>query len=220
MAGVNEERAARTYGGQTAAERAAGRRVVLLDAAFALVAESGWRALTIEAVCRAGGLNKRYFYDAFADLDALVGALVGRVAEDAVTPALAVLAAADPGAPVGETTRAVVRVLIAHLTDDPRRARVLFGAVPAGDAAAAHRSAAIRDVITTAAAQGRSIHHLAADDPVADVAASMLVGGTSQAVLDWLDGRIDAGRDAFVDDLVALWQAVGDTAAARARDRA
>ena len=47
----------------------------------------------------------------------------------------------------------------------------------------------------------------------------MLVGGTSQAVLDWLDGRVAQTREEFIDDLVALWLAIGDSMAARVRAR-
>ena len=43
----------------------------------------------------------------------------------------------------------------------------------------------------------------------------MLVGGTSQAVLDWLDGRIAASREALVEDLVALWLLISAGTAAR-----
>lgn len=205
--------AARVYRGQTGGERAATRAAALLDAAFALVAEHGWRQLSIEGLCRYTGLNKRYFYESFADLDAIIAALTTRLADDAIEVTLAAL---DPDAGSDEATRSAVSALVVHLTDDPRRARVLFGAVPAGDAAAGHRAAAIRHVIATAAAQGRSIHALA-DDPAVELAAAFLVGGTSQAVLDWLDGRAACSRRELIDDLVGFWQATGDRAAEQAR---
>ena len=206
----------RTYGGQTGSERATDRRDALRSAAFAIVAESGWRDLTIEAVCRRARLNKRYFYESFSDQDALIAAVTGHLAEEAIAVTLAAIApAADPT----QATRRAIAAFVAHLIEDPRRARVLFGAVPAGDAAAGHRAAAIRQVIATVAAQGRSIHALA-EDPTVDLSAAMLVGGTSQSVLDWLDGRIDCHRDQLIEDLVALWQSIGDVASSRVRRRA
>jgi AcrR family transcriptional regulator len=206
----------RTYGGQTADQRAAQRREELISTAFGLVAEHGWRDLTIEAVCRRAGLNKRYFYETFSNLDALIGALVNQLAGDAIT---VTLAAVGPTMTPREITRAAVTTFVTHLTDDPRRALVLFGAVPAADAAAGHRARAIREVITTVAAQGRSIHDLA-DAPIVDLTAAMLVGGTSQAVLDWLEGQFDITRAQLIDDLTALWGAISDAAAATARQRA
>ena len=73
----------RTYGGQTGDERAAARRDELVSSAFALVAERGWRELNIESVCRLAGLNKRYFYEGFRDLDGITAAVTERLAEDA-----------------------------------------------------------------------------------------------------------------------------------------
>lgn len=205
----------RTYAGQTEDERLAQRRDALVTAAFALVAERGWRELNIEALCRHAGLNKRYFYESFENLDAVIAAVTTRLAEDAIA---VTLAAIDWTAPTDQVTRSAISTFVEHLTDDPRRARVLFGAVPAGDAAAGHRAAAIRRVIATVSTEGRSMHALA-EDPVVELTAAMLVGGTSQAVLDWLEGQVRCSRDDFVDDLVTLWQAIGDVAAARVRAR-
>lgn len=210
------ETPARTYGGQTGDERLAQRREALLDAAFTLVADQGWRALRIDALCREAGLNKRYFYESFKDLDAAVAALTRRLAEDAIA---ATLAAMRPGASPHEATRQAISAFVGHLTADPRRARVLFGAVPAGDAAAGHRTEAVRRVIAVAAATGRDLHAVGRD-PFVDTAAAMLVGGTSQVLLDWLDGGLDADASRLVDDLVALWQIIGDGVAARRRDGA
>lgn len=199
----------RTYGGRTSDERADARRAALVQAAFALVAADGWRALRIDAVCRAAGLNKRYFYESFAGgLDALIAALTHTLAEDAIA---VTVAAIDPELPPSVVTRAAISVFVAHLTDDPRRARVLFGAVPAGDAAAGHQADALREIITRTAAIGRDLHAVP-DGPFIATAAAMLVGGSSQAILDWLDGRIDGTQAQLVDDLVLLWQAIGDAA--------
>ncbi len=211
MAPVN----ARTYAGQTGEERAAERRGALLDAAFVLVAEGGWGALRVDPVCRAAGLNKRYFAESFASADALAAALTDRLAQEALAAALAAI---DLERPDEEQTRRAVAAFVVALTEDPRRARVLFGAVPDGDRAAAHRAAALREVIVTVASVGRRLRSMG-EDPLVELTAALLVGGTSQAVLDWIDGRIPSTRDELVDDLVALWHVVADGAAARAGER-
>jgi AcrR family transcriptional regulator len=203
----------RVYWGQTGDERAAARREALLDAAFAEVSDRGWRGLAIDVVCRRAGLNKRYFYESFPGVDALVAAVTGRVADEAIA---ATVAALDPHAAPAAFTRAGVGAFVTHLTDDPRRARVLFGAVAADDAASGHRAEAVRRIIATVASRGHDVHPV--EDPVRpDLVAGFLVGGTSQAVLDWLDGRLPYPRAELIDELAALWTSLGDTAVARDR---
>lgn len=214
--GTVKESQPRTYGGRTGDERAADRRDALVRAAFELVADDGWRQLNVGALCREAALNKRYFYETFDGLDAVIAAVTTWLADEAIATTLAALGPDETGDEA--TTRRAITAFVEYLTDDPRRARVLFGAVPAADAAAGHRAAAIRQVIATVSTQGRAIHALD-DDAGVEAAAAMLVGGTSQAVLDWLDGRIVCSREAFIDDLVGLWHAIGGRAATRARRR-
>ncbi|WP_249011946.1 TetR/AcrR family transcriptional regulator [Conexibacter sp. DBS9H8] len=212
MSDVKPPTERRAYAGRTGEDRAAGRREALIDAAFTLVAADGWRALRIDAVCRAAGLNKRYFYESFADLDALVGALTASLADAAIA---VTLAAIPTGATPEEAATRGIAAFVHHLTDDPRRARVLFGVVPASDRAAGHRSAAIHRLVSTAARTGRDLHVLGAAASV-DIAAAMLVGGTSQVILDWLDGTLPCSEGTLIASLIAFWQVVGDSAAAQA----
>jgi AcrR family transcriptional regulator len=198
----------RKYAGQTVDQRVADRREALLEAAFSLVAEAGWATLRIETLCRRAGLNKRYFYESFENLDAVSSALTDTLAEATIAISLATL---EPGMSPDEITRRVISAFVAHLTEDPRRARVLFGAIPAGEANAGHRLEAIHKIITTAASIGQGIHDVS-DTPPVRVAAALLVGGSSQAILDWLDDRIGATQEQLIELLVALWQVVGQEA--------
>jgi AcrR family transcriptional regulator len=206
----------RVYGGRTGDERAAARRAALVAAAFSLVAEEGWRGVNIEAVCRRAALNKRYFYESFEGLDALISAVTTWLADDAIDVTLAAL---DPQLPRDESTAHAIAAFVEHLTDDPRRARVLFGAVPADDAAVGLRAAAIRRLIAIVEAQGRSIYAVPSEDPAAELSAAMIIGGTSQAILDWLDGRADCPREELVAHLISVWLAIGDATDARVRGR-
>jgi hypothetical protein len=47
----------------------------------------------------------------------------------------------------------------------------------------------------------------------------MLVGGLSEVLLDWVDGRIDVTRRQLVDDLAALALALGEATEKIARNR-
>ncbi len=46
------------------------------------------------------------------------------------------------------------------------------------------------------------------------------MGGTSELVVAWLDGRIDVSREQLVDDATELFLTLGDTAARIATRRA
>ncbi|MTD45336.1 TetR family transcriptional regulator [Conexibacter sp. W3-3-2] len=196
----------RVYGGQSADSRAQARRARLLDAAFELVAEHGRQGVTIAAVCQASELNKRYFYESFTDLDELLAAVTRRLGDDAIATAIGAIDPTDDG---DARIRSAVHALVADMTDDPRRARVLFGAVPLGDTAAGHRSTTIHRIVAAATAEGREILGDAAEARIAQ-AAAMLVGGTAHVLLDWLDGRLEVDRDAMTEDLVASWLAIRD----------
>lgn len=205
----------RSYGGKTGDERAADRRIQLLDAAFGLVAESGISELSIDGLCREAGLNKRYFYESFENLDDLAAGLTSRIADEAIAVATEGI---GPGDPAPDTIRSAVTRLTVYLTDDTRRAAVLFGAVPMGDGAAGHRAQTIRRVIGVAIAQGTDSLAMPAG-PGVGYASSLLVGGSSQVILDWIDGELRGSREDLIDQLVSLWTAVHDDVVARGDDR-
>lgn len=209
---------ARTYAGETADERTTRRRRALLDAAVELIASRGWRDLRIDRVCQDAGLNKRYFYESFASIDDLAGAVVDYVAEGAEGMLAAPL---DLSLPTHELSRATIAALVHHLTDDPRRARVLFGEMSSSEIATARRAGTIRRLTEIIASQGRLIHdgepH---EEPIVSLTASLIVGGTVRAILDWLDGHIALSQDQLIDDLAALWDVTGNGARAYAREPA
>ena len=61
----------RSYAGLSADARRQIRRERLLDAAMDVMARNEWRSATVDKVCTAANLNKRYFYESFTDLDDL-----------------------------------------------------------------------------------------------------------------------------------------------------
>jgi AcrR family transcriptional regulator len=203
----------RNYAGQTGSERAAVRRAALLDAALDLVGEAGWAPLSIEAICRRAALNKRYFYESFASLDEVMAALIERVARETID---ACLQAVPVSGTAEQLTAAVVRTMVEHVTDDRRRARVLFEAPAPGGEAAARRAALTREAITLAAARARTVFP-GGDATAFALSAAVVVGGTSQAVLDWLHGGVDCTRDELIDGLVTMWLAVGAAVSAPSR---
>ena len=65
-----------------AKDRRAERRALLVDAAFRLFGDGGEAAVSVRSVCRECGLNTRYFYESFADIDDLLGAVYDRVSAE------------------------------------------------------------------------------------------------------------------------------------------
>jgi len=89
----------RTYGGQSSGERQADRRERLIRAAIATYGEQGYRRTTVADVCRTAGLTPRYFYESFANSEALLIAAykeVTRIALDTLRAAASALEDASP----------------------------------------------------------------------------------------------------------------------------
>ena len=211
----------RPYLGESAAERVAARRRKLLDAGLELMATEGFGNVTIESLSKAAKVGKRYFYESFTDLDALVAAVVDELTTELSTRALT---AAAESAVRGDDTRALARhvlgTVVGHLLDDPRRARVLFRELDRSSAAEAHRRAAIRQLANVLAVYGHQHHGAEGAHPIAEIASAMLVGGTIEVLLEVLDGQLVRPREELVDDLAGLFVALGDGAVALGKARA
>lgn len=211
----------RPYLGESAENRISARRQQLLETGFALMASDGWRQMSIDALCREAKLNKRYFYESFVNLDALAAAVVDDIAARLTAIGMAAVAKArEQGLATEALARDVMQDVIIFLTEDERRARVLFTEVVDSPQALAHRQLAIQGLAQSLSAYGHE-HHEAGEltDPIGELAAALLVGGSMEAILNWLDGRISMTREQLIDDLAALWVIAGDGAAARARAR-
>jgi AcrR family transcriptional regulator len=122
------ESAQRAYGGQSAQQRRRQRRRRLVDAAMDAMARNEWRSVTVDKLCAAAGLNKRYFYESFGDLDALSAAVVDDIADEVRAATLAAVDAVIEQ-PLEAQALAAVAAAVRILVDDPRRARVLLGGV-------------------------------------------------------------------------------------------
>ena len=178
-----------------------------------------WRVITVDKICAAAGLNKRYFYENFPDLDALAAATVDDIAEAVRAATLqAVVGAVD--APIEQQAHAAVAALVQTLVGDPRRARVLLGGVAGSAAQHHHHVAVMRGLTAILVEHARSVHDVElAADPLAEVAPAFIIGGTADAILAFVDGRSHVAQDELVDSLTTLWLLTGNGAAAVARAR-
>src|SRR5579875_1767846 len=116
MAGVAKRQ--RRYRGLTAAERHRQRRELLLDAGLELFGTLGYAASSVRAISQQAGLNSRYFYESFADREALLIAVYERIVA-------AIAAATKDARTIADQARWGLDANWAILTGDRRKARVL-----------------------------------------------------------------------------------------------
>ncbi|WP_433046750.1 TetR/AcrR family transcriptional regulator [Dactylosporangium sp. CS-033363] len=113
-----------TYGGQTREERAADRRERLVGAAVQLFAAKDYDDVTVADVCSVARVSKRYFYDHFADREALALA-IHREVNGWLLDGIAAAAPRDP-AGLDDALRPMIAALVRLLADNPERARVVY----------------------------------------------------------------------------------------------
>jgi AcrR family transcriptional regulator len=205
-------RARTRWAGVPAGERRAERRELLLDAAFELLGTEGWSATTVRAVCTEAQLNFRYFYESFADLDELLVALYDRLVAELGEQVVEAMAAVgdDPAARL----RAAIDRTLAYVDDDARRGRVLYVEALGSEPLNRRRLDTAHAVVASVEEQGAKARGGAGDDGVGRIAAAILVGGLSELVVAWLDGRIDVPRERLVDVATELFTGLGAAASA------
>lgn len=186
------------WAGVPLTDRRAERRGLLVDAAYALFGDGGEAALSVRSVCRAAGLNTRYFYESFADTDALLGAVYDKIGAELVVVVEAAMTAAPDS--VRARTRAGMAAVLGFSSGDPRRGRVLFTDARANPVLAARR-AATQDLLRAAVL---AEVQPAADPVPARVGAAMYTGAMAELAQQWLAGTLGSDLDEVVDTALEL----------------
>jgi AcrR family transcriptional regulator len=189
------------WAGVPLTDRRAERRELLVDAAYRLFGDGGEAALAVRSVCRESGLNSRYFYESFADLDDLLGAVYDRVSAELAQAVGAAMATA--GESLRARTRAGMAAVLEFSSVDPRRGRVLFTDARANPVLTARRAATqdlLREAVLT---EGWRLHP--DTDPVAAmVGAAMYTGAMAELAEQWLAGHLGDDLDVVVDYALQL----------------
>jgi AcrR family transcriptional regulator len=165
------------------------RRDELIAAGVQLLGGEGGPAVTVRAVCREAGLTERYFYESFTERDEFVRA----VYDDVCARAMSALMSAT-------TPREAVERFVALMVDDPVRGRVLLLAP------------AVEPVLVRSGAEWmpsfidllqRKLTQIG--DPVRQrMIATSLIGGLTALFTAYLDGRLAASREQFIDYCVEM----------------
>jgi AcrR family transcriptional regulator len=200
------------YRGIPAAERRAERRERLLDAGLQILGSEGWQATTVRGVCEQARLNPRYFYESFSGLDELLVAVFDRIAAEAVDAVLQAVSEHpdDPAA----TARATIGAFVDLMTADPRKGRVAFVEAMGSEALMRRRLDTMQQFAELVAEYARETYGAdAGDEETAQLTAQMLVGGLTEALIAWLEGRLQVSRERLVEHCAALFIAAANASA-------
>jgi AcrR family transcriptional regulator len=186
-------------------ERRADRRRRLLEAGVAVIGASGWQSTTVRAVCAEAGLTERYFYESFADREALLLAVFDQVAADVAAAILA--AVSDAPMEAEPRARAAIGAFVDLVADDPGRARVMLVEATGSEALHERRLAAIGSFARLVRDQASEFYGLKHGSVDVEMSAHALVGAVAQLLIAWLSGQVEVSRDRLVDHLTALFLA-------------
>ncbi|MBX7432342.1 TetR/AcrR family transcriptional regulator [Mycobacterium sp. Y57] len=170
-------------------DRQALRRDELVAAGIGLLGSPGGPSLTVRAVCRAAGLTERYFYESFSDRDEYVAAVYDDVCATAMS---ALMNASSP--------RDAVERFVALMVDDPDRGRVLLLA-PEREPVLARSG--LRWMPNFIDLLQRKLTRIT-DPTTQAMVATGLIGALTALFSAYLDGRLTATREQFIDHCVEL----------------
>jgi AcrR family transcriptional regulator len=202
---VTESVPIRSYGGRSAPERRASRRRRFLAAGLQLFGTTGYAGTSVKALCAEAGLSERYFYESFADREALLVA----VYDDVVARVLGAVALAmsSAGSDPVDRGRAGFEAFFDVLSGDPRMARVqvleLIGVSPGAERHRRETMHAFADVIA-AGLRELAPTPAAAEPTRLQLTSIALVGATNELLADWLLGTVQetpAALAAYCSDL-------------------
>ncbi|WP_034271952.1 TetR/AcrR family transcriptional regulator [Haloechinothrix halophila] len=188
----------RTWAGTTLADRKATRRGQLIEAGLELLGTTGTPAVSVRAVCRTAKLTERYFYESFADRDALLLAVYDQVAQEAHDALVA--AVRDARDELTALVRAAVTSFVELIIDDPRKGTVLLLA-PLTDPALVQRGAELLPNFTAL------IHDqlpASIDDTERRLIAVGVTGALTNLFTAYLNGSLDVPRDRLVEHCVRM----------------
>ncbi|MCX4094208.1 TetR/AcrR family transcriptional regulator [Nocardia sp. alder85J] len=196
-------RVTRNYGGLSAEQRRGERRARILDAGLDVVGRDGMSAMTMTAVCGAAGLTERYFYESFANLDALRRAVVDELLAEVTGVIMAALTTEPPQLRV--RCKAAATAMFEVLAADPRKARTFR------EASSREDLQQLRDTVLQgfAAVLAEQMAELAGlGDPRLRprliAATTMLVGGLAETISAYLGGSLPVPPEVFIDTAAQL----------------
>lgn len=198
----------RVYGGVPGDERRADRRAQLIEAGLELLGTAEREPnLTVRGVCKQAGLASRYFYESFADRDALAVAVFDHVTSEITTETLEAVKSAPPD--TRAKLRAGLGTIVRIIAEDPRHGRLLFSPRLTSTLLVQRRAESTRMFARLLGGQAQEFYGLSDEGELALVS-EFLVGGLAQTLTSWLDGSLELNENSMIEQCVELFLTLGE----------
>lgn len=209
MAEVGKQR---RFRGKTAEERQRERRTRLVAAGLTAFGSRGFHDVGVREVCSEAGLTERYFYESFANRQALFAAVYEHCVARLRAATDHAIAGGHPDA--NALARAGLAAFYGTLKAEPLMARILMVDVLTVDADVARQSQVVMASFaeTVGAVVAEHFPHVAASGLHAHVIAAGLLGATVQIAVQWVFGGFAEPLEVIVDHAARIFEAVAAAA--------
>jgi len=179
----------------------------LVTACLELLGEDGASAVSAESVAARAGLTKRYFYESFTDRDALLAELLSEFFAQIYSTIEAALSAAPPSAEARAHT--IAASLVDALEHDTQRARLYIEApgIPRLQARLEQAYELFTQLLLNNFPFDNNRQSDRSDSEMMErqkFSALLIVAGTTQAVITWLQGNLQLSRQDIVHELARI----------------
>lgn len=204
------------YAGTSAEERSGVRRASLLRAALDIIGTQGMTAATVSAISERAGLIRRYFYESFDDLEALLVSLYDEVLQDGVSAVLRAIETADDDA--RSKARTAISAFIEFIAADAGKAQLALLYAQGHPALLGRYRETEILFINVISSQWRAFYCLSSDSSnFFDFNVRMLVGGTIATLIAWLENPSVVAQSVMIERITDFYLMVGDRVARHER---
>lgn len=169
-----------------------------------VIGTKGWATTTVKDVCRASGLTERYFYEVFADREALLLTVFEQIHDEALA-AVVDTARDSTATDIRAKAREVIAAGLAVLADDPRKGRIFVLEGAKNEVLQERRREKMNlTVMMLLLTAQEHFTEQPVDQVDALLSAHALVGAETELVTAYLAGDLDVSRDRLIDHLTEL----------------
>jgi AcrR family transcriptional regulator len=199
--------------------RTAERRERLIGVAIDLLSTEGLAGTTVRAVCARAGLHSRYFYESFADIDALLVAVFDQLAGKFLSEVTTATEAAgqDPRARL----QAAVETAAAIVKSETPVVRILTVEAIGNEQLNRRRTAMLHGIAAMMEADAYRIYgDPAPGERMGTLSARFLAAGFAEVLVAWVQGELAGTVEELAGDAMELMLAVSERARTVALERA
>jgi AcrR family transcriptional regulator len=195
----------RPWRGKSPEQRVADRRERLLEASLEVFTSRTFHGAKVRDICQEAGLTERYFYESFGGKQDLLMALADMIVEDFVNAALPSIALVTDD--LDTAIEGAMSAVVHSLTDDPRRARILFvesvGISPAAEAKRRSVIGRLATVIQAAAAP--AFGEWVTESVEVELIARSLIGAASELIIAHIRNELPIGQEELIKNMTRLF---------------